>query len=410
MTIKDAGLKVIFDSRGEKTLEAFIISSDDYMSSASVPSGKSKGSHEKISIDPDAAVLNFEKIKKETINKKDFSSQKSFDYFLLEIDGTKDKSNLGENVCLALSLAFARLSAQLLKTPLFSYINLIFKSEFSSNASISIPRPIFNVINGGAHANNPLSFQEFQVIPSVNDFSVGFAVGCEFYRKLRIKLEEVFGKENVVLGDEAGFSCPFKDNDEALEIIYELIRDNSHPLSIGLDCAASQYFKDESYVVDGNKYNKDELLELYIKLIERYGIISIEDPFFEEDFGSFASLYLRINKSKGEDFKLITDDLTTTDKERLGMAIKEKSGNTILIKPNQIGTLSETLEVVSFAYQNNWKVVVSHRSGETNDDFIADLAVGVGAWGLKSGAPGKPERLAKYNRICDILRYMEKGR
>jgi len=242
------------------------------------------------------------------------------------------------------------------------------------------------------------------VIPSVEDFGIALSIGREFYNKLQRFLWEKFGKENVSLGDEAGFSALFKNNEEAIEILAELVAKYKYPLRIGLDTAATQFYTDGFYSIDGKKYSADELNEYYLKLIETYNILSIEDPFYEESFDSFASLTAEL---RGPDADLrgrlvIADDLTTTNPERLKTAINKKSGNAILIKLNQIGTLTETLNVIKTAYENKWQAVVSHRSGETMDDFIADLAVAVGAWGIKSGAPAAPERLVKYERILKI--------
>ncbi len=225
-------------------------------------------------------------------------------------------------------------------------------------------------------------------------------LGQEFYRKLKEFLEKKFGKENISLGDEAGFSGSFKNNEEAIEVLAELIVKYNYPLRIGLDAAATQFYKENNYIVDEKSYSAEELKDFYLKVIESYKILSIEDPFYEDAFDDF-SILSRVIVPKG--VKIITDDLTTTNPERVKIAIEKKSGNTILIKPNQIGTLTETIKVVKLAYENNWQAVVSHRSGETMDDFIADLAVGVNAWGLKAGAPAVPERLIKYERILKII-------
>ncbi len=414
MKIADANLKIILDSRGKETLEAEL-KSGDFLAKASVPTGKSTGIHETHVLEPKKALEKFESVKAEILS-REFQNQEDFDNFLIQFDGTPNKRNFGGNLILSLSLAFARLKAKSEKLELFQYI----RNEFSDQSRIKfanirekisdelekIPAPIFNVINGGAHATHPesrLNFQEFQIIPMVNDFGIAFSLGREFYKKLKEFLDKKFSKENIVLGDEAGFSAPFKNNEEAIECIAEVIEKFKHPLRIGLDVAASQFYKGDCYLIGEKKYSAEELKEYYLKLIETYNILSIEDPFYEEDFSSFASLTADLlNLQYSEKKLIITDDLTTTNPERLKTAVDKKSGNAILIKPNQIGTLTETLKVVELAYQNNWQTVVSHRSGETMDDFIADLAVGIGAWGIKAGAPAKPERLAKYERILKI--------
>jgi len=421
MKISDANLKIILDSRGKETLEAEL-KTDEFSTSASVPSGKSKGTHEAFVLEPKKAIEKFQAIKPQILAASAsgrIESQEEFDNFLIQLDGTSNKQNLGANLILALSLAFARLKAKSENLELFEYISKLQNLKPKTQNL----KPIFNVINGGVHAAYPksqLDFQEFQIIPETKDFGIALGLGQEFYRKLKEFLEKKFGKENVVLGDEAGFSCPFKNNEEAIEILAELIVKYNYPLRIGLDAAASQfYLKSENvYIVDGKEYGAEELLDLYLRLIEVYNILSIEDPFYEEDFDSFASLTTPTNTDFTQTISekcqrksvsgpcqsvlVITDDLTTTNPERLKTAINKKSGNAILIKPNQIGTLTQTLKVVQLAYENNWQAIVSHRSAETRDDFIADLAVAVNAWGLKAGAPAAPERLVKYERILKI--------
>lgn len=391
MQLVDAALKIIPDSRGEDTLETEL-TNEKFSVVASVPSGKSRGAHEVFTLAPQEALSKFRSIKPEILARA-FSNQEEFDNFLISLDGTPDKKNLGGNLILALSLAWARLKAQIEKKELFEYI----AGELGiKNNELEFPRPIFNVINGGTHAQNKLSFQEFQIIPEVSDFGIAYGLGMKFYKELREFLEKKFGRENVSLGDEAGFSAPFKNNEEALQILSELIASRRYPLRIGLDAAASQFYKEGRYALDGKEYSSEELKNFYLELIEKYNLLSIEDPFFEEDFDSFGDL----NKSTGA--IIVTDDLTTTSPERLNLAIQKKSGKAILIKPNQIGTLTETLKVVEMAYKNSWQTVVSHRSGETMDNFIADLAVGIGAWGIKAGAPATLERLAKYERLLEI--------
>ncbi len=419
MKIENAELKIIKDSRGKDTLSADLYGQTiDLHSQASVPSGKSKGMHEAFVLEPKLALEKFEQIKHQILA-SDFNSQEKFDHFLISLDGTTNKSNLGANLILALSLAFARLKAKSEGKELFIYIRNLIESKGCVMHDFKLPRPIFNIINGGAHSqrsDSQLEFQEFQVIPDIDDFVLGFSIAKEFYRKLGEYLIEKFGKDKVFLGDEAGYSAPFQNNEEALDIIFDFINDHNYPLNIGLDVAASQFFRDGFYKLSDKQYSAEELKKYYLDLISRYNIISLEDPFEEEDFNSFSSLLkelqfknirvLEINRQYFGDrisqILIITDDLTTTNSNRLKTAIDKKSGNTILIKPNQIGTLTETLNVIKIAYDNTWKIIVSHRSGETMDNFIADLAVGVGAWGLKAGAPGAPERLAKYERLLEI--------
>ncbi len=407
MKISDANLKIIKDSRGKDTLEAEL-KADNLSAVASAPSGKSRGAHEAFVLEPQLAVKKFNETKLGILN-REFNSQQEFDDFLNYLDGSKNKGNLGGNLTLVLSLAFARLKAKTENKELFQYIRQI--SQLSNSQVSQLPRPFFNVINGGAHATNPqskLDFQEFQIIPKTQDFGIALGLGQEFYRKLNETLEEKFGKENVMLGDEAGFSCPFESNEQAIEILADLIVKSNYPLKIGLDVAATQFFHNADlrgsnagkrgyYLIGEKEYSAEELKDFYIKLIEAYNIFSIEDPFFEESFDDFTKL----TQSKPETL-IIADDLTTTNPERLKRAIEKKSGNAILIKPNQIGTLTETINVIKLASENGWQFVVSHRSGETMDDFIANLAAGTGAFGIKAGAPSAPERMAKYNRLLRI--------
>ncbi len=413
MKIADINLKIIQDSRGKETLEAELFSGD-FFAKASVPAGKSTGKHEAFVLEPKKAIEKFEDVRNEILE-RDFDNQEEFDNFLISLDGTPNKSNLGANLILALSLSFARLKAKNEEKELFQYIN---QQSAISNQQLKLPKPIFNVINGGSHATNKeskLEFQEFQIIPETDDFNMAFSLGKIFYRKLGDYLRQKFGAENVVLGDEAGYSAPFKSNEEALESVADVIEKYNYPIRIGLDVAASQFYvpaedlakegKEGYYLIDSKKYSTEELREYYLKLIDTYNILSIEDPFYEEDFDDFTELLAALNK---KDNLVITDDLTTTNLERLNIAINKKSGNAILIKLNQIGSLTETLKVIKLAYENNWQAIVSHRSGETMDDFIADLAVGVGTWGIKAGAPGKPERLAKYERVLEILNLQQK--
>lgn len=409
MKIHDIVGKIIQDSRGAETLEAtmFWDNNGQIMSaSASAPSGKSTGVHEAFVFEPSKALAMLESIKQDVLA-KDFASQKEFDDFLIALDGTENKERLGGNLILVLSLAFARIKAREEGKELFRYIRDISGLEIVGNRMVRYP--IFNVINGGAHANNKLDFQEFQVIPMVEGFAEALRVGKEYYEKLGEAIRQKFGAENVSLGDEAGYSAPFESNEEAIALMKSVIVANNFQLRVGLDAAASGFFEDGGYMVEGGRVSSQELLGMYHDLIFRYDILSLEDPFEQEAFGDFKMLYQRLNQGN-LDTMLITDDLTTTNPKRFEHAIREQVGNTILIKLNQIGSLSETLRVVRMAYSNNWKVIVSHRSGETMDDFIADLAVAVGAWGLKSGAPGKPERLVKYERVIAIEEMIKQGK
>jgi enolase len=429
MKVIDAQVKVIKDSRNKDTLEAHLIAREgegkNAVGVASVPAGKSTGIHEAAIIAPKLAFEKLASIKEKIVG-TNFRDQHEFDSFLISLDGTENKSNLGANLILSLSLSFARAFAKSRGQELYRSIGSLLSSKIPKEGT----RPVFNMVNGGIHVQVPeswnkkfgvkkgLDFQEFQVISTTSDFGISTSVGQEYYRRLGKQLVKIYGRENVLLGDEAGYLCPFKTNEEALEIMQELINRHLYPLKIGLDAAASQFYQDADarrlntdphrqekdekkndgyYVIEGVERTPEELAMLYVDLADRYEMISIEDPFHEEAFLDFSNLHKEIPK-----ILEITDDLTATNPLRLKKAIKEKAGNAILIKLNQIGTLSETINVVDLAYKFGWRTVVSHRSGETMDSFIADLAAGIGAWGLKAGAPGKPERQIKYKRMLEI--------
>lgn len=399
MKLTDIQAKTILNSREQPTVQ-IVMTTAHGVFEASAPSGKSTGAHEAAVIDPHTAEGKLSTIK-EQLMVHECETMSEFDALLKKIDGTENKSNLGANLILPLSMAWARGQAVKQRIPLYEF----FKKELESRGVVCIlhiPHPIFNVINGGAHTVvRALDFQEFQVIPTTQDFALGFSVGCEYYRKLGALLEKKFGKENKKLGDEAGYSCPFKSNQEALDSMAELIESQKYPLRIGLDSAATQFYiqKENVYLIGEKKLSAQELMGEYKKLVHAYEMVSIEDPFYEEDFNNFARLTDNVSQSA----RVITDDLTTTNPIRLQIAIDKKAGNTILVKPNQIGTVSETLDVIAQAHKAGWRTIVSHRSGETMDDFIADFAVGAGTWGIKAGAPGAPERLIKYQRVLEIV-------
>lgn len=409
MKIHDIAIAIIQDSRGQDTLEVSLLWDNNgqiVSAKASAPSGKSTGVHEAFVVEPAKAQAMLESVKADILA-KEFANQKEFDEFLIALDGTENKEKLGGNLILTLSLAFARLKSQEEGKELFRYIRDISGLEIVGSRMVRYP--IFNVINGGAHANNKLDFQEFQVIPMVESFEEGYRIGKEYYEKLGEAIRQKFGAEHVTLGDEAGYSAPFESNEEAVALMKSVIAANNYPLRIGMDIAATSFFTDGGYMVEGRRLSAQELLSIYYDIIYRYDILSFEDPFEQEAFNDFKMLYARLNQG-GLDALIITDDLTTTNPKRFERAITEQVGNAILIKLNQIGSLTETLRVVRMAYSNNWKVIVSHRSGETMDDFIADLAVAVGAWGLKSGAPGKPERTVKYDRVVAIEGLIKQGK
>ncbi len=305
MKIIDGQIKIIKDSRGHDTLEAHLLAREgegkNAVAFASVPAGKSTGAHEAFVLNPKEAFEKFSEIKKDIL-KINFRDQKEFDSLLIAFDGTQNKSNLGANLILSLSLAFARAWAKSRGIELYRYLKDL--SDNQKKFFEDFPRPLFNVINGGAHVEIPkdwekkfgikkgLDLQEFQVIPTIKDFGIGLSVGQEFYKKLGKELSKIYGKENVLLGDEAGYVCPFKTNQEALEIMQELINHHLYPLKIGLDAAASQFYSKQNnlYTIEQEEMTPEELSVFYLDLFERYEMISLEDPFDEESFDDFSRL------------------------------------------------------------------------------------------------------------------------
>ncbi len=377
-TIEKIKAREILDSRGKWTLEVDLFTQDGLFRSA-VPSGASTGKREAAALPALEAAENVNKKIAPRLEGKDPLLQKEIDAEMIEMDGTQNKSNLGANAILGVSLALARAGAASCKLPLWKYIG----SNFDFKASL--PKPSFNVINGGAHASNDLDFQEFMIVPQEKSFKESLKRASEIYWQLRKKL-------GANVGDEGGFAPPFKSPEEALDLV------SAEGVGVILDVAASQFFKEGKYETNFGKFDFQGLLDYYSELVEKYPIEAIEDPFAEDDWEGFE----RITQVLGEKITVIGDDLLTTNPEKIKEASRKKACNGLLLKVNQIGTLSEALEAASLAGNSGWKVMVSHRSGETCDDFIADLAVGIGADYIKSGAPARGERTAKYNRLLRI--------
>jgi len=392
----------IKDSRGEDTLQ-IILATAKNTAADSVPSGKSKGSFEAVTKNvPD--TLGIVNDLKEKILKKEFVDPFEFDEYLLSLDGTTDKSNLGGNTMLALSLAFWRLFALEENLPLYRVIAALSGREHNH---LHLPYLMFNLINGGEHVGNAiggvhLPFQEYFIIPSTESAIVSLEQCSDVIEKLKEYTTNKY--PTIAQGDEGGFVVPEADPEKGLEILAK-IKDETQGgvlLNLGLDIAANSFYNktENTYEFLGNHFTTLELTNYYSQLLNRYELLSVEDPYSENDYNGFKSL----NGLWGEKLWLIGDDLTTTNSDRLAKAIDEEAINGLIIKPNQIGTISETIAVAMTAQNNGFKTVVSHRSGETLDDFIADLAVGIGADAFKSGAPIQPERMSKYNRLVEIER------
>ncbi len=412
----------ILDSRGNPTIEVEIIAEKnafwkkrrrELKAWAQVPSGASTGKYEAIELRDGEKEFNGKGVKKaiENINKIiqpalleiNPYNQKMIDEILIGLDGTENKSNLGANAILAVSMANARIGAMIRKKKLYEYI-----AEISENKDFKkqkFVRPFFNIINGGVHAGNKIAFQEFMISPNLESFEKNYQAAAEIYQSLKKILKEKFDGSATLLGDEGGFAPDgFNKPEEALDLIMEAVKDAGYEnqVQIALDVAASEFFKNEKYDLNFKGKNREEksvldLIQIYKNLVKKYPIISIEDPFDEDNFDAFAQLRKELPETQ-----IVADDLTTTNPERIEKAIEKKSANALLLKLNQIGSVSEAIEAFKLAKSAGWKIMVSHRSGETIDDFIADFAVGIGAEEIKSGATARGERVAKYNRLLAI--------
>ena len=402
--IDDIKLKIIKDSRGEDTLEA-VMRSGAFEVSSSIPKGKSRGEREAYLINPDQALSNFEKVKP-IILKQNFESLIDFDYFLLALDGTENKRNLGGNLTLVLSQAFARLAAKLEGLELFKYLKeelLAIAPELKSTLKkVSSPYFLFNLINGGQHAPYGPKIQEYLLVPKIDNPRVSLGLAEIFFSGLKEYFLKEYGENKF--GDEGGLLMPEENYEKPLEVFNQIRTELKleKDVSFSLDVAASTFFdkNTKAYHLFLNKnISSKELLDVYKGIIKKYKLISLEDPFEENDFESFQ----KITSLFGKKTIIIGDDLTVTNPKLLVKAAEQKAISGIIIKPTQIGTITETLKTVAFAHQKQIKIIISHRSAETLDDFIADLAVASNAWGLKAGAPQPEERMVKYNRVIEIL-------
>ena len=391
----------ILDSRGNPTVEVDVYTTEGF-GRAIVPSGASTGEHEALEMrDKDARFLgkgvrkalnNIREIIGPKVIGMEVTEQETIDNLMLELDGTENKSKLGANAMLGVSLAVCNAAADGLNIPIYEYLN---------KDADTLPVPMLNVINGGKHAGGHLKIQEFMLIPhGFTKYKDALRASCEVYQVLRNNLKK-FGPSAINLGDEGGFGSPVDTAPEALDMLVEAIVDAGYKpgeqISIGLDSAASEFFENSLYEVDGIKLTGSELVDYYVNLVENYPIISIEDPFDENDFDSFAKLHAEVPH-----ISVVADDLTVTNPKRIQMAIDKKAANYLLLKVNQIGTLTESINAANLARDNGWGINISHRSGETENTFIADLAVGIGAERIKTGAPARGERTAKYNQLLRI--------
>jgi enolase len=398
----------IFDSRGNPTLKVFCELENGIIGSACIPSGASTGKYEALELrDNDKkrflgkgvlkAIKNIEEKIAPKIKGMDASSQREIDYLLIQIDGTENKTNLGANAILGVSLACARASSNFYNLPLYKYLGGL--------NSYILPIPLLNIINGGVHADNPLDIQEFMIIPhGFENFKEAIRAASEVFHNLKSILKE--NKLSVSVGDEGGFSPQIEKTEDAIKFIIKAIEKAgykpSEEISIGLDCAASEFYDEEKeiYKIEGKELKSDELVSFYEELIKNYPIVLIEDGMAEEDWNGWKILTQKL----GNKIIIVGDDVFVTNKKRIEKGIKEKCANAVLIKLNQIGTLTETQEAIHLSHRNNYKTVVSHRSGETEDTFIADFAVAMGTGMIKTGSVSRSERTAKYNRLLEIER------
>lgn len=452
----------IIDSRGNPTIECevfFELKDENGKSKiknvfSSVPSGASIGRFEAMELrDNDKnrfngkgvlqAIKNIEEKIFPKIVGMNVIEQEKIDQKMIKLDGTKNKANLGANAILAVSMAVCRAGAIVKKVELYEYINDLTtkKSDFTTNEQktrlhddvertrfnlnkdkieprYEIPRAFFNVINGGNHASNKIATQEFMISPNLESFAKNYQAAAEIYQVLKKELNKEFGGEATLLGDEGGFAPNFQTDTEVLEFLSKVIKKSGYENKVDftLDIAASEFYSPEKdlYNVDYKKKKSElktakELLKIYLNLSKKFPIISLEDPFDQADFLSFAKLKKEI-KNNFLQVKIVGDDLTVSNSERIQVAINKNSCDTLLLKINQIGSITEAINSAILAQKNNWKIMVSHRSGETTDDFIADFAVGIQAEEIKAGATARGERVCKYNRLLKIDDELQKNK
>ncbi len=401
----------ILDSRARPSIAVKVILNNNISAVSMVPSGASTGSQEALELrdnDQDRyfgqgqlkAISNVEtKITKALVN-KNVEHQRIIDENMIELDGSKNKRNLGANAILGVSMAVAKAAANSLNIPLYKYLSG-FNPQFSKK--FIMPIPMMNLLNGGKHANWSSDFQEYMLLPiKAESFSQALRMIAEVYNQLKNIL--VKDLKFTGLGDEGGFAPGFKSNTEPFDLLVKAVKKANYipgkDLAFAIDVAASEFFKNNKYQLKKDKLNLSgsQLVDYYLKLIKKYPLVSIEDPFAEKDFNSFVSLTEKIGRSH----QIMGDDLYVTNINLIKKGLELKASNSVLIKLNQIGTLTETIEAITLCQKNKWQYVISHRSGETEDSFIADLVVAMGGGQIKTGAPARGERTAKYNRLLEI--------
>ena len=407
MKIKNVIGREILDSRGNPTVEVDVILENGVMGRAAVPSGASTGEREALELRDGGdrfmgkgvlkAVENVNGPLRDLVIGMDASNQKELDYAMINLDGTPTKSKFGANAILGISMAAMKASANEEGKPLYKYV-----CEKFGNGKMSLPRPMMNIINGGAHADNKLDFQEYMIIPMADTIHERVRIGAEVFHNLKSVLKSKGLVTSV--GDEGGFAPDLESNSEGFELIMEAIKKAGYEpgkdVCMAIDVAASEFYKDGKYelVGEGRSLTTEELIEYYEELVSKYPIISIEDAVDENDWNGFNLVTKRI----GDKIQLVGDDLFVTNKACLQMGIDHEAGNAILLKVNQIGTITETLETIELARSHNYATVISHRSGETEDTTIADLAVGLDLGQIKTGSMSRTDRICKYNQLMRI--------
>jgi len=413
MKIKKIFAQEILDSRGSPTIKTNVILEDDSIGWAAVPSGASTGKHEAVELrDQDLKRYNGQGVLKavDNVNNKiapilinqEANDQKQIDQKMIELDGTENKSQLGANAILSVSMAVARAAASAEKKPFYQYLTK-FNPDFQGK--YIMPVPMMNIMNGGKHANWATDIQEYMIIPiKARSIVKAVQVCAEIYFHLKKILKNY--NYSVNIGDEGGYAPAVQSNEEPFKFIVEAVEKAGYQLGenvfLAIDAAASEFYQNKAYELKkaGIKVSADELSNFYKKIMTQYPIISLEDIFGEDDWSAFASF----TQATGNEVQIVGDDIYATNIKRIERGIQEKTTNSVLIKLNQIGTLTETVEAILLARKNNWTSVVSHRSGETEDSFIADFCVAMGCGQIKTGAPARSERVCKYNRLMEIER------
>ena len=405
--ITEIRAREILDSRGNPTISTQVFLSSGTVGKAAVPSGASTGTHEALELrDGDLsryfgkgvlkAVANVKEIIAPHIVGLDALDQEEIDKRLIQLDGTPSKKKLGANAILSVSMAAAQAASQATSLPLYNYLG---KKE-----TYRLPVPLINILNGGSHADNNVDIQEFMIVPTGSpNFSEAIRISAEVFHHLKKILQKK--DYSTAVGDEGGFAPNLKSNEEALELILESIQKAGYipgeDIFLAIDVAASEFFTDKKYFFkksDGSKRSSDEMVNFYESLVQKYPIISIEDGFAEDDWEGWKLM----TEVLGHRIQIVGDDIFVTNLERFKKGVERKIGNSILIKLNQIGTLSETIETIRYAHEKEYSTVISHRSGETEDTFIADLSVAVDSGQIKAGSLSRSERVAKYNRLLEI--------